>query len=142
MITATIETAIKLKAAGWTKPTELVYTNYYHGEPTEKMHIEFPEHTTDPDKLSAPTTDEILVELPNELGENIQVMILRNGYIFLVGYYNHDVDLEDCVGNKIDEDAFERWEAVFTNNNLPEALAELWLWAKENGHIKAEKAKE
>ena len=131
MITATIETAIKLKAAGWTKPTELVYTNYYHGEPTEKMHIEFPVHTTDPNKLSAPTTDEILADLPDELAEDIDVMILKYDGFFAVGYYNHNADFEDHLGNEIDEDDFRRWEIRFTNNSLCEALAELWLWAKK-----------
>ena len=129
MITATIETAIKLKAAGWTKPTELVYTNYYHGEPTEKMHIEFPEHTTDPDKLSAPTTDEILADLPKTIN----------------GYANNDnKNVSYIVGVFMREDTYFAGYIFyginlieFKNKSLVEALAELWLWAK-----KAEKAKE
>ena len=133
MITATIETAIKLKAAGWTKPTELVYTNYYHGEPTDKMHIGFPAHTTDPNKRYAPTTEEILADLPMSFiipcGQRDKIFYLSISPSSIKRYVVAYFYADDFIGS-------------FHNDILCEALAELWLWAKENGYIKAEKAKE
>jgi hypothetical protein len=133
-LSVSLETAKKLKEAGWNKPTALVYTNYYHGEPTEKMHLEFPVHTTDPNKLYAPTTDEILADLPktingyaNSDNKNVSyiVAVFKGEDTYFAGYFFYGIEL-----------------IVFKNKSLVEALAELWLWAKEKGYIKAEKAKE
>lgn len=128
MITVSIETAKKLKEAGWTKPTKLIYTNYYHGEPKDKMHLEFPAHTTDPNKLSAPTTDEILADLPGDITpikKQYELAIFKNTKFYEAGYF-------------IGEDVC--YEISYNSSQLCEALADLWLWAKENGYIKAEKA--
>ena len=138
MITVSLETAKKLKAAGFLQTTEFSHVKHLDND-SEYYKLEWGNNYADDMYISAPTTDEILADLSDELAEDIDVMILKYDGFFAVGYYNHNADFEDHLGNEIDEDDFRRWEIRFTNNSLVEALAELWLWAKENNYIEKRK---
>ena len=130
MITVSLETAKKLKAAGFPQKTALAYvkgySNFYDKEYIREIGMDI--------DADAPTTDEMLADLPktingyaNSDNKNVSYVaaVFMGEDTYFAGYTFYGIEL-----------------IVFKNKLLPEALASLWLWAKANGYIKAEKAKE
>lgn len=113
-----LETAKKLKAAGWTKPTEFIYEDLGHRQQLRLGSIKM--NTGD---FYAPTAEEVLRELPEKIDLNEWRRDLQ--FIFISPEKG-------------------KWEVSygqfkkFKNKSLSEAAALMWLWCVEQGYIKTE----
>lgn len=125
-ITVSLETAKKLKEAGWTKPTKLVWADSEEWG----IHVEWWDgHAPNSMIRYAPTADEMLADLPEIVDKDCYDAVLEVSKInskYRVGYYSY---------------GHHRYYNPYKDNeSLAEAVAELWLWAKANGYIDKQEA--
>jgi len=113
-----LETAKALKAAGWTKPTVFAY-RMLDGE----WKLDYFHELFAGEKLSAPTAEEVLRELP----EKIDLKEWRRDLQFLF--------IAPEKGKwEVSYGEFKK----FRDKSLSEAAAQMWLWCVSEGHIKSE----
>ena len=126
-----LETAKKLKTAGWKKPTALAWVKHSPWFLAENK--ELPEWELVPvsifdirgyeESYYAPTAEEVLRELPEKIDLNEWRRDLQ--FIFISPEKG-------------------KWEVSygqfkkFKNKSLAEAAAQMWLWCVEQGYIKTE----
>lgn len=119
-----LETAKRLKAAGWKKPTAFVYFDSMLHSKCEQWNL----LPSDTDKFRgdtqedcyAPTAEEVLRELPEAI----------NGKCLLIRRFNNTWRVSYGLG--------ECAETEWGEESLSEAAAQMWLWCVEQGYVKPE----
>lgn len=127
-LVVSLETAKKLKAAGWSKPTAFVQVKH-----SNKIY-ELRAHSTSMDTykvpyLPAPTAEEILRELPESIKikrKPLWLSIHKDADI--VGFF-----LSYLSGDNVD------MVVMPSNKSLSEAAAQMWIWCKENNYLEGKK---
>lgn len=117
--TVTLETAKLLKENGFPQITDLFWTDIDGiSQVTEMRGIIH-------DDFAAPTSDEILEELPSFLtintGAQFDLIIRKDLYVYTVSYQHPSTDIY-VFDNKL-----------FVNKSLSDTLAQMWLWLKKEG---------
>lgn len=127
------ELAEKLKEAGYPHNTFNVYERS-DSIPKGEWYLTQPEFmrryglwTTQEvkERMAAPMTDELLEQLPNYIQDN---------YLQIIAYGDKYEATYQRIGGS------RSWLVSESNNKPVDALAQLWLYCKANGHIKAEEA--
>lgn len=123
--TVSLETAKQLKEAGFSQDSPFNWVEYSSEYMPKVFFSEYGLDTVRYIKIcSAPTTDELLEELPITIPYfdkqgNLGMCKHEKGYSV---YYEVENDYEkSSIFN------------VFVNESLPEALAQMWLWLKKEG---------
>lgn len=121
-LVVSLETANKLKKAGWNKPTVYVWSVDGRGV------FPFPYVINGEYGYSAPTADELLQELPASIppinmkkGDYYTLSIIKSGIRYGIGYKRK---------GKIINGDLRRYKS------LSEAAASMWLWLEKEGYIK------
>ncbi|RLI48504.1 MAG: hypothetical protein DRP09_21410 [Candidatus Thorarchaeota archaeon] len=122
-----LDLAKKLKEAGWEKKTEFIWTRGFVDLSAFKFKYEGEE------VLPAPLAEEITKELPDHI--TIEKDGERKKY-----WLNIEVYKEGCrAGYRTDPVTLgEMPEWLYVSDVYPklsDALAQLWLWAYENGYL-------
>lgn len=127
--TVSLETAKKLKEAGFRHGTYLCWTTwseyasmgigtdlgpYYRMQGYQDFILDW---------VSAPTTDELLEELPYR--------ITRENYIAELWIHKNSSDYVVCYTGQPHTD-----NKYFENESLPEALASMWIYLKQQDLLK------
>jgi len=121
-LVVSLDTAKKLKAAGWIKPTAHCWSmsNISNGE----YRVYVSAHLAN--DINAPTAEEILVELPIQRIDDgdtpLELAISRCRTYWYVAY---------LVSEEV-----APYETEFHDVSLSEAAAQMWLWCKKEGYIK------
>lgn len=119
-ICVSLETAKKLKEAGWNKQTVFIFSGSQEIQMVNKIG-----GALFHDDIYAPTAEEILREL-KATSEALKKLW------WLVGDYD-----EIGIIFRIQYEIYDEHKpCVFINKSLSEAAAQMWLWCKENGYIK------
>lgn len=114
--TCSLETAKKLKEAGFPQSSGKIYWHWVKFD--DEKHVILWPNASEPDVVfaAAPTSDEILEELPFGAGWNkLRIVRLANG-AYTVSY---------------------GLPPEFVNESLSEALAQMWLYLKQQGLLEA-----
>ena len=119
--TVGLETARKLKAEGFRQDTGFYWWSYkLHGKEHTSLYYAIPGQPKPPDAVVAPTSDEILEELP--VGLLIEKISGGDGSFEEIGYI-----LKFPKGHQCKNMPFQ------IEDTLPEALALCWIWLKSQG---------
>lgn len=123
-----LETAKKLKAAGWTKPTEFAWIHNPRGENWSIGNAKTFNAAEILEWYYTPTAEEILRELPIELTDDaetpLELVVVRDRTYWYVGY---------AVSEEVTPFSEE-----YHDKSLSEAAAQMWIWCVERGYIKTE----
>lgn len=127
--TVSIETAKLLKEAGFPQRTGMVWRKYqgWICEPIENDYAEKGWYSVEIEEKAAPTTDELLEELPYD-----QITIAHNRDGFYVGCYKT---------GKIDPCDSGEFMIGFRNILLSEALARMFLHLKQQNLLENKEGK-
>lgn len=125
--TPSLETCKKLKEAGFDVKTERVWFQFDFGQPKEPFVLyskEVEDHRTvlNEGKILAPAPDmdELWQALPRKVGDET------------VGIYKHPDMPERTWLLYVDVEGFPNIDLSMASEVPAEALAQLWLWVKEN----------
>lgn len=125
-IYVSLETAEKLKAAGWVKKTQFCYGMHEENARLIYLYYCLNVHTDIQKLYEAPTTDEIMADLPKSItlkSQKCELAMFKKNNSYEIGYFMGE---------------FYQYAIAYEDKQLCEALAELWLWAKSSGYIKSE----
>lgn len=142
--TVSLQTAKLLKDEGFPQGSECMWAEFYNTSSncpnvllSSLLGVEELEDFKERNYLkdlkfySAPTTDELLAELPVSIGDKNWFQITRsfNGYKEVVQSVAYVYWLpENTIGQIFLKDVHK-----ITNDSLPEALAQMWLYLKKEG---------
>lgn len=127
-----LELAKQLKESGWAKETEFWYAIHKKiAEPyySNCSHLVYGESelypASDWNSFNAPLVTELLEELPDIISTKdncwgLEIRKIKDN--FRVEYYDFRI--------------MEYSQKMIESSSLPDALAEMWIWLKKEGHIK------
>ena len=128
-ITVSLSTAQKMVFLGWNKCTQFWYFDFnWRLDYIWDDYIKQMQMALDWEYICAPTAQEILDVLDKKIR-----WIWDFSKFFYHSFYIETRKYVDC--NMYYFVCWYRWTPFFTSENLAEALAELWIWCKENSFL-------